>query len=365
MKLKLFFSASALSLLVLISACKDDETPITGIEFESSEQEVSESDGTLQSFHPEITIDGVDDNTGRIVPVNLSFDRALAGDVVIKIEVSGTARSTGTSSSLSDYAILEESDNIEIDGDEITILNGTQEASFSVVVFEDLSYEYDEDGDFNADEVPYETVEIELESIVSGPGKLGAELNHTLKILEDDLFAYLAWEPQDMDEADFDVDMDFFVSFENGFGFSPQEGGIDPEIIVIPAGIGTGEVSMAYNYYSGSSNDLAYEVGFFGLAGTLEGELYIAEPLVFQGTYNETNKNQYDVTEVAPKVAQTAEKESINYENFSSLNSFPDGGSRTKVAGPSILSKAQLSKLAARPTANFRSLSKRIEPKKK
>jgi hypothetical protein len=363
MKLKLFYSVLALSLVTLISACDDEETPITGIQFEVDEQEVNESDGTLQSFHPEINVDGIDDNNGRVVPVTLSFDRALAGDVVIKFDISGSARSTATSTQLSDYSILEESDNLTVDGDEITILNGTEEASFSVVVYEDLSYEYDEDGDFNADDVPLETITIELESIVSGPGKLGTELEHTLKILEDDVIAYLAWDPQDMDDASNDVDMDLFVSFDNGFGFSSVQIGIAPESILIPAGIGTGEVSMAYNYYSGSSNDLLYEAGFYSLAGTLEGDQFIAEPLAFQGTYTAANINPYDVTEVDPKIAQTAEKDGINYANFSSLNSHPDGGSRSKLLRPFQLTKAQLSRMAQVQT-NVRSLTKSIERKK-
>jgi hypothetical protein len=365
MKMKVLYSVLILSLVTLIGACDDEETPITGIQFEVDEQEVAESDGTLESFHPDVPVDGLDGNVGRIVPVTLSFDRALAGDVVIKIDISGTASPSSVGDDLSDYAILEESDNLTVDDDEITILSGTEEASFSIVIFEDLLFEYEEDGDFNADGVSYETVEIELEEIVSGPGKLGTELEHTLRILEDDVFAYLQWEPQDLADADNDVDMDFFISFENGFGISQRNGGTGPEIMIIPGGIGEGEVTMAYNYYSGSSNDLTYWAGFFSLAGTLDGEQYIDAPLEFEGTYTAENINPYDVTDISPKVAQTAVKDDINYDDFSGLNSFPDGGSRSKTVRPIQVSKAELLRSVNRRQLNIVSRANIIPPKKR
>jgi hypothetical protein len=352
MKLRLICGAIVLASLVGLSSCDDDDSaaPVTGIEFEIEEQAITESDGELTSIHPLITIEGLEGNVGRVIPVRLSFDRPLAGDVTIKFSIQKSTASDQTTGSgddteYSDFEIEEQGENLVVSGDEITIRSGTEEASFSVRVFEDFLLEYDERGDFTDDGVSFERVVIVLESVVSGPAELGVKTEHSLNILEDDIITYLEWFPQEanlQDESN-DVNMDMFVIFENGFGAALEDPGSEPESLLIPGGIGTGAVQFSYNYTSGSSDDLLFNVGFLSLAGTLDGESYIDAPLIFSGRYDLSDRNQYNVTG-ALAVSQTAEKVGIDYQNFSAINSSAAGGSRFQTMNGLSISTAEIKK---------------------
>ena len=309
-----------------LNSCKDDEPPIVGITFEAEEQTIFESDGTLESLHPDIEITGLDPGTGRIVKVRLVFEQALAGDVILKFDLDGTARENPQGDDLNDFQILEEGENLTVDDDEITILAGTAEAAFDIVIFEDWDFEIETD-DFTEDGRPYETIELSLESVVSGPAKLGVEpLEHTLKILEDDVVGFLGWEARDFpdNQAAAAVDMDLILFFEDYNWFLGTSQGTGFELFFIPAGSGVGEVGIAYTYYGGNSDDLYFESAFFTTGGELEGAQYpwLDEDeggLVFSGEYTLANINEYN-QQSPPKVAQTATKEDIHYDNFSTFS---------------------------------------------
>src|SRR5688572_28916637 len=141
MKTKFLLVVLAIASLSFLGSCDEDEPKPADISFEFAENEVPESDGKLTSFHPELE----DDGEGREVEVRLLLNRAPARNVVVKFDIDGTARQEATSTEVNDFEILEEGEGITVDGDEITILKGTKEASFKILVFEDYSFEYEED----------------------------------------------------------------------------------------------------------------------------------------------------------------------------------------------------------------------------
>jgi hypothetical protein len=352
MKRNFILGILAVGAICFLDSCKDDETPIAGITFELEEQEVTESDGTRESFHPEVN---PDEGVGRVVQVKLVFDRALAGDAVLKFDVDGTARAKATSSEANDFEILDEAEMVTIDDDEITILKGATEATFDIMIYEDLLFEFDEDA-LNDEGAPYETVVLQLLSVVSGPAKLGAtQLEHTMKILEDDAVAFLQWEAQDMEFAAAEVDMDI-IFWRNGAAAWTQGAGegTDFEGINVPAGLGEGNWGVSYTYYSGNSDDLDFFGILFNTAGTLNNAKYTyhpqdGEPLVFEGNYKQVNVNAYSETS-PPKIAQTMVKTGINYSSISNLTSFTQG---SRLINKNLkLDQSMLKKVAARSKLN-------------
>lgn len=342
MKIKLLLGVLAVGAVTTLNSCKDDEVPIAGVNFELAEQEVTESDGSITSFHPEAT----DDGEGRVVGIKITFDRPLAGDAVLKFGIRGTASIEATDDELNDYEIVEESDNLTINDDELTILKGAESVEFQVRLFEDVLFEYDEDV-LNEDEVSYETIELELESVVSGPVKIGGQLEHTLKILEDDAVAFLFWEAQDMDPTAAEVDMDMIFWTNGDITWFGAREGTDFEGVNIPAGLPAGSFGISYTYYSGKSDDLDFEGVLFSTAGTLNGSRYTypeGDAIVLPGTYMLKNINAWGETSL-PKIAVTATKSGINYSNISSPT-IHDTGSRLKSHGLFKLDKSMLRKVA-------------------
>ena len=340
--LLVIFATASLSFL---ASCGEDEPKPADISFEFAENEVTESDGTVTSFHPEI----IDDGVGREVEVKITLNRRAPGNIVIKFDLDGNARLEATADDLNDFEILEEGEGITVDDDEITILKGTTEASLKILVFEDLEFEFD-DLDLNDDDVPYETVEISLEKIVSGPGKLGTQLEHTLKILEDDAVGFLAWESADMTAEEALIDMDVILWYEQLTWLAGASAGTDIEAFPIPAGLGEGDVGISYTYYSGNSDDVNFQSAFFNTAGTLNGDRYTYgtddEPLVFGGNYKLVNKNEWSEAS-PPKIAQTAVKTGIDYDDFSSVETFTEG-SRIKTRVPLKLDRKTLLGISAK-----------------
>jgi hypothetical protein len=356
-KLRLAGGIFAIIGISLLNACKDDEPPVRTVTFELAEQEVTESDGTLASFHPDIA---EDDGEGRVIQVKLLFDRALAGNAVLRFDVDGTARQNATSSEVNDFEILEEGSSVTIDGDEITIAKGATQATFDILVFEDVMFEYDADA-LNDDDVPFETVILTLEQVVSGPIKLGAETEHTLKILEDDAVSFLQWEAQDMTPAEAAVDMDILFWVNGEIAWLSAEEGTAFEAVNIPAGIGEGDFGVSYTYYSGNSNDLYFIGVLFNTAGTLNGEKYTyqsSDPLVFEGNYTLANINPWTEEGNTPKIAQTMDKSGINYSNISQISPF-DAGSRLRNKPVIKLDHMILSKVSSSSRANSLKLLKR------
>lgn len=319
--------ATALTGFMAMTSCKDEEPPIAIISFELEEMEVTESDGTFGSFHPELTDD---ESEGRVVQVKLLFDRALAGDAVIDFTIGGTALQDATSDEVNDFEIIAQGDMLTVDGEQMTILKGATEALINITIFEDLRFEYDEDV-LNDDNVSFETIVITLENLVSGPIRLETPIAHTVKILEDDAVAFLEWEAQDMTPEAAEVDMDILFWLNGAIVWYAARPGSDFEAVNIPAGLGEGDMGISYTYYSGNSDDVDFAGVLFSTAGTLNGQRYTYpedEPLIFLGNYKQANLNPWDdegAGGMNPLVAQTMKKSGINYTDFSGLNSFTSG----------------------------------------
>jgi hypothetical protein len=343
MKIKFLLGVLAIGAVTALNSCKDDEVPVAGINFELAEQEVTESDGTVASFHPEETSDGV----GRIIKAKLVFDIPLAGDVVLKFDVDGTARQSPTTSELNDFSIDAEGDFLTVDGSNITILKGATEASFNVRVYEDFVMEWDDESEFTDEDIPYESVELKVESVVSGPAKLGESLKHVVKILEDDAYVYLQWGSNNSENPG-DVNMDLLIyrntTFIGGAAYSDANNPF--EIITIPAAYPATTFGLSYVYKSGTSNDVDFLVEIFNFGGTLTKTAGTANSLLqFNGSYTQANINNYTSSAPTSKVTQTITKDGMNYTNISELT-IPSSGSRvgSKVSHAQILRRLETAK---------------------
>jgi len=309
-----------------LSACKDDEEPeIAGISFEADAEEVTESDGSPVSFHPLIweSISGLKTAMGREVKVKIALDRPMPETSVISYSIAGTA-TRNSSSAIGDF---------EVNGNNITIEKGASEAFISITLFEDTELEYD-DASLTENEIPYETIVITLESVVSGSVKLTDEKKtYTLKVLEDDVILGLDWNiGNDNDHGD--VDMDLFLWLDGELLTNSATPGNDPEFLSIPAGLPNGTYGMSYTYYSGSSNAVFMSVGMLNFGGTLNGATNEVE---YTKTMTLDNVNRYDASEEGseghenykgqPMIIQTMEKNGLNYTNISEIN-LPESGSR-------------------------------------
>ncbi len=327
MKIKLLCGVLAIAGISILNSCKDDEPPVAGISFESEEQEVTESDGTLASFNP----DDVSSGEGRVIPVNLVFDRALAGDVVLEFDIDGSARKTSNSTESKDFEIDAEGTNLTVDGTKITLPKGATEASFSVRIYEDFLFEFDQDSPVNDDDIPYETIELTLTSVTSGPGKLGEKLTHTIKILEDDSYVFLSWNPGDQTGTVGDVDMDMFIYLNNELAGSSAytNDDFENEFIVIPGGLPDADMGMSYVYHSGTSNDVDFSVEIANFGGNLtKSSGSSAKVYTFAATYGTVNKNPYvDVEHPGAVIEQTMTKSGLNYTAVTNIT-VPGSGSR-------------------------------------
>ncbi|MBT1705693.1 hypothetical protein [Chryseosolibacter indicus] len=330
----------AVSCLSFLNSCNDDdEPPKAGVSFELKEQEVTESDGTVESIHPELAEDiGV----GRVIEAKLVFDRELAREAVIKFDIDGTARENASASAqeLNDFEIEETGNNVTVNGSSITVAKGAKEASFSIRIFEDFTTEFEEDSPTNDDGVPYETVVITLESVTSGPVTLGEQVEHTVKILEDDAFVFLEW-----DGTDATSDMNLYIYLNNRmFNWSDNTEG-NFEGAIIPAGFTNGTFGMSYVYKSGSdSENLDFAVGVLNLGGSItKTDGTQAAEFVFESTYTPANINSAVIntesSTVSTKIVQTMVKEGLNYKSLSEIE-VPQTSSRIK--SKQSLSKAVL-----------------------
>jgi hypothetical protein len=311
--LKVLLIAGAIPFV--FNACKDDEPKPAGVGFETTGETVNESDGTLKSFHPLF----VEDATGREIQVKLVLDKAVSETSVISYTVTGSAKRS-TAAAVGDFSI---------EGNNITINKGEREAVLSIQLFEDFQPEFET---YNEEGLPYEDIVITLESVVSGPIKLGEQTTYTLNVLEDDAVIFLVWDPQD-DAATTtgDVDMDIFVWLENELWDYSNNKDTDIEYVVIAGGYPEGNYSMSYTYYNGSSNNLNFQVQMYG---AFNGKNYPfaeeTEPLMFTGNYTAVNKNTYPLEgeELPPlQIVQTMKKTGVAFTNVSSISK-PASGSR-------------------------------------
>lgn len=338
-KRNVILSLLALSSLLFITACSDDETPKATIGFELEEDEITESDGTSTSFHPDL----YDDGAGRDIKVNLIFDRKVEETSVISYTLDGTASTESTENNdVPDFEILAEGENATVDDENITIAKGAESASIILRIYEDFSFEYDEDDGLE------ETITLELNEVVSGSIVLDetSTTSYTLTITEDDPVVYLMWYVDGSDDAETvnTVDMDLYVWMDgevvNASTYDNSDGTYEYpyEGLFIPAGFPDGTYGLSYNYYSGSSDDV-----YFGslMWGHVEGDFY-AYPeddyyLLAEGTYTTDNLNASDETGIDPLIVQTMDKSGINFTNISEIE-IPESGSRMKSSGSQMKS---------------------------
>lgn len=309
-----------------LSSCNKDEKPKpAGITFEDDYEEVNESDGTWESFHPAVAQDG----TGREIKVKLTLDKALAETAVISYSVAGTALPNSAANPVGDF---------EIENDNLIIEKGATETIISIQLFEDLSYEYT---DYNNDGLPYENIILKLESVVSGPAVIGEKNTFQLDILEDDGIFFLVWDPQDdPGEDNGDVNMDLFVWLDNELWDGSAGTTSEQEYVVVAAGFPDGAYTFSYTYYAGTSNDLDFYAIMFGNLNN-QAHPYPDEPLVYTGNYTLVNKNTYVKSEAVPpvppdvKIVQSMTKSGLKFTNVSDISE-PAAGSRIGARKPSI-----------------------------
>ncbi|HEY0744430.1 MAG TPA: hypothetical protein VGD40_23350 [Chryseosolibacter sp.] len=326
MKIKLLLGVLAIGAVTALNSCKDDEVPVAGVDFELETQDVTESDGTANSYHPEA--EG-SDGVGRPIKVKLVFDIALAGDAVLEFDVDGTTRQTSNTQELSDFKIEAEGENLTVDGSQVTILKGSTEASFIVTIYEDGRLEFpDDDEDFTEDDIPFETIELTLERVVSGPIKLGTALKHTVRVLEDDTYVLIGWGVNNTQSAG-DVDMDLWVYINDQFAFPVEDSDSQNpyEAFSIPAGIDNLKIGMRYIYKSGTADDVDFESLVANYGGTVARTNGTSDVgIVSAGSYTLANKY---VSAEPHTTSQSMSKNGFNYTNLTDIV-VPTSGSRTR-----------------------------------
>jgi hypothetical protein len=129
--------------------------------------------------------------------------------------------------------------------------------------------------------------------------------------------------------------MDFFIWFDDPdddtddlvyLGASASEGTAS-EGLIIPSSFPDTEFGFSYVYYSGTEDDLDFEVNFVNFGGTINGNAQATST----GNYSLANINKYDEDgALAPQIVQTVVKNGINYTNLSSIDE-PATGSRQRV----------------------------------
>lgn len=317
MNLKLILGCLVVVGLAVVSSCSDDPPPKAGISFEIAENSITESNGTVESFHP-LLFTGA---TGVEIQIKVKSDKPLNDNAVIGFTVSGTATKNSSSNPIGDYEFISSAENI-------TIEKGATEVFIKLKLFEDREFEIDDDDNL------FETIVITLTSVISGPALIDEDNNiHTITVNEDDVVVILDWVALDSENEDRgDVDMDLLLQLDNQLVWGSASEGNDFEAMNIPAGFPPGTYGLSYTYYSGSSDDLEFYSLMFSTAGKLNGSSYvypIDDPLIYEGHYTLVNINEWSQVS-PPKAVQTMVKNGINYTNISQIVNPPDGGSRTK-----------------------------------
>lgn len=326
MKIKFLLGVLAIGAVTALNSCKDDEVPVAGVNFEIEGQDVTESDGTVTSFHP----DEADNGVGRVITAKLVFDIPLAGDAVLEFDVDGNARQTSSATESNDFEIEAEGVNLTVDGSQVTILKGSTEASFNIRLFEDSFLELGEDeSDLNEDGVPFETIEITLERVVSGPIKLGEQaLTHEVRILEDDTYVLLGWSKAGTTNEPADIDMDMWVYVNENLAFKVADSDAEykQEGFFIPAGVSNLKLGMRYVYVSGS-HDVDFQSAVVNFGGTVAKVGGASEAVaVSNGNYKLANKH----AESDPKIiSQSMSKSGLNYTGLTDIT-IPATGSRLR-----------------------------------
>lgn len=315
MKIKYLLVAWMAGLSFLTSCNKEEKPQPAGIGFEVDYQEVEESDGTFESFHPALT---QGQTTGREIEIKLTLNKALAETAVIAFTIEGTATVNSAAKPVGDFEIGERN---------VIIEKGSTGASISIQLFEDATYEFEE---YNDNGLPYENIKLTLTSVVSGPATIVEEKkSFQLDILEDDALVFLVWDPQDDQGVGAgNVEMDLFLWLDNEI-FDSSIDGVDQELVIIFGGYPDGTYGFSYTYYEGTSDNLRFNSVMFGNINNQQYP-YPESPLVSSGTYKLVNKNVYDRSASTPPdvaIVQSVVKTGTKFTNLSSIT-VPASGSR-------------------------------------
>lgn len=342
MKLNWKFGATlvAASSLMLFGSCGEDEVPKSTIGFEETEMEIWEANAAigLSSVHPLLIEDG--DGTGRVISLTIDFDKAMAETTVIRYSLEGTADLNSTANPIGDYEIIGNNEFLVLE-------KGERSIDLDIRIYEDFEFEDDE------------TIIVTLEEVVNGSAKIGDENVFTVNLIEDDAVVFLFWDNGDNN----DVDMDAYLFLEDevvggsaGVGTSDE----DFEAYNIPAGYPNGTYGTTYTYYSGTSNNVEFEVDMFNFGGTLNGGTYDSfdeQPLVFIGNYTLDNLNTYTDEEFDPIVVQTIVKNGHNYSNITQISE-PSSGSRLAPSNGKLINDTM--KLPKLPREMAQKLAQRL-----
>lgn len=300
-----------------ILACSDDEMRTASISFSKQTDEIPESDGTPESFHPDIFKNPK--AIGKEVRVSLNSNVPVRDDVIISFFVQGTASEQIGQTGVPDFLIPSGNKTVVFE-------KGKSQADIVFNLFEDLDFEVYENSN------PVETILITLNKVDSGPAVLGSEKFFVLNVREDDAVVYLNWnsagqEPGNQTRGD--VDMDLILTFEDQVILTSAYEGTDPEYLTIPGGFASGRYGLSYNYYSGSSDDVLFKVFIWNLGGALNGKYYNnlgGAPLVYSGNLGLENIFTWSQFN-PPKTVQSMEKKGLDYFNLSLIER-PASGSR-------------------------------------
>jgi hypothetical protein len=336
----------AASLPVVLAACGDDDPPPKAkITFPETKTRVSESDGTLKSFHPDIgTGLQFGTTTGRQIKFKITFDKPLADKAVIAYKLTGTASNVNpngtTDAKVNDYSLAESGTGYTLDDDNITVDKGVSEVEIAVNVYEDLELEAAEAMYDEATDSFQETVIFTLKSVVSGPidFDVSTQPEYTLTIYEDDTFMSLQWDVSgsggdDLDPGD--VDMDLYITSEGEIVNNSVNPGTEFEQMFVPAGFPDAVYDMSYPYYSGTT-EVDFYVSFINLGGTVSSA---AKPIVgYTGHYTVANVNTYDADQESEEghenykgpiqTIQSITKSKLNYPTVTDIV-IPASGSRS------------------------------------
>jgi|GEM_PF-1254875 len=335
----------AASLPVVLAACGDDDPPPKAkIAFPETEARVSESDGTIKSFHPDIgTGLKFGATTGRQVKFKINFDKPLNDKAVIAYKLTGTASNVNpngtTDGAVNDYSLAESGTGYTLDDDNITVEKGVSSIEIAINVYEDLSLEATEASYVEATDSYEETVIFTLKSVVSGPidFDVATQPEYTLSIYEDDTYISLQWDTSgsggdNLDPGDADLDL-FIWSEGETINYSVNEGTAFEDMFV-PAGFPDAVYDMGYPYYSGTKA-VDFYATFINLGGTVGST---NKPAVeYTGHYTVENVNTYSADQEgeeghehykgAPQIIQSLTKSKLSYPTVTAVV-IPNGTSR-------------------------------------
>lgn len=259
-----------LAVIFTIISCDDDEDKKPSIGFTSSASTVKEGE----------TID-------------IPFTKAVPDGVTVQVELGGTA----TEGVDYEYGISTDGKNLVVE------------------ILEDNTYESGEE------------IEIEITGFSSGV-TLGGTVIHTVVVEDPSMLIELTWDSGNGTAGDVDMDLVLWkydeLNDEFDFIDASDAAGNGFESLTLSGSFDNGTYGLTYLYFSGSSDELEFNVTFSTSAGSIEATV---NELSFTGAYTLANVN--NTPEVSVFIVQFLDKEGDDYNTFSTI-AIPDEGSRQK-----------------------------------